>query len=212
MADAILYPSKFCNKCQCITERFRKSECKQCARERSSIYRAKNAEKIKAANVLYRDNNVDKLKQIRDKWSAENPELKLLASRKWRLNNPEKMQEARDAWVVANPDKAKILSSDWKKKNQDAVARYNHNRRAMKIAAGGKLSCNIVKSLFVLQKGLCPCCGVRLGSDYHLDHITPLYLGGTNTDDNVQLLRAECNLQKSKKHPIDFMQSRGFLL
>lgn len=35
---------------------------------------------------------------------------------------------------------------------------------------------------------------------------------GTNTDDNIQLLRKLCNLQKSAKHPVDFMQQRGFLL
>jgi 5-methylcytosine-specific restriction endonuclease McrA len=51
-----------------------------------------------------------------------------------------------------------------------------------------------------------------LGDNYHLDHIVPLAIGGTNTDDNIQLLRQKCNQQKSAKHPIDFMQSRGFLL
>jgi 5-methylcytosine-specific restriction endonuclease McrA len=45
-----------------------------------------------------------------------------------------------------------------------------------------------------------------------MDHIIPLALGGTNTDDNIQLLRAKCNKQKGAKHPIDFMQQRGFLL
>jgi 5-methylcytosine-specific restriction endonuclease McrA len=51
-----------------------------------------------------------------------------------------------------------------------------------------------------------------LGDNYHLDHITPITLGGSNTDDNMQLLRQRCNNQKYNKHPIDFMQSRGFLL
>lgn len=37
-------------------------------------------------------------------------------------------------------------------------------------------------------------------------------LGGTNTDDNVQLLRAECNNFKRAKHPADFMRQRGFLI
>jgi 5-methylcytosine-specific restriction endonuclease McrA len=45
-----------------------------------------------------------------------------------------------------------------------------------------------------------------------MDHIIPLALGGANTDDNIQLLRATCNLQKHTKHPIDFMQQRGYLL
>jgi 5-methylcytosine-specific restriction endonuclease McrA len=45
-----------------------------------------------------------------------------------------------------------------------------------------------------------------------MDHIVPLYLGGLNVDSNIQLLRAKCNLQKNKKHPVDFMRSKGFLL
>ena len=64
----------------------------------------------------------------------------------------------------------------------------------------------------VLQKGLCPCCRKPLGNDYHMDHIIPLALGGSNGDNNIQLLRSECNLEKQAKHPVDFMQSRGFLL
>ena len=40
----------------------------------------------------------------------------------------------------------------------------------------------------------------------------PIALGGKNVDDNVQLLCAACNLSKQAKHPVDFMQQRGFLL
>lgn len=42
--------------------------------------------------------------------------------------------------------------------------------------------------------------------------IVPLALGGTNTDGNMQLLRSTCNQKKHAKHPVDFMQQRGFLL
>lgn len=45
-----------------------------------------------------------------------------------------------------------------------------------------------------------------------MDHIVPLALGGSNTDGNIQLLRATCNQQKHAKHPVVFMQERGFLL
>jgi 5-methylcytosine-specific restriction endonuclease McrA len=65
----------------------------------------------------------------------------------------------------------------------------------------GKLSQDIEMRLFAAQNGLCVCCGCNLGNNYHVDHIMPLALGGTNTDDNVQLLRAECNMRKAAKHP-----------
>lgn len=47
---------------------------------------------------------------------------------------------------------------------------------------------------------------------YHVDHIQPLALGGSNDKTNLQLLCPTCNTKKSAKHPIDFMQSRGLLL
>lgn len=59
----------------------------------------------------------------------------------------------------------------------------------------------------------CACCRRNLGeSGYHIDHVVPLALGGMHDDSNLQLLCPSCNMSKHAKHPIDFMQSRGFLL
>jgi 5-methylcytosine-specific restriction endonuclease McrA len=74
------------------------------------------------------------------------------------------------------------------------------------------LSKDISQKLFKIQNGLCACCRKPLGDNFHLDHIMPMALGGSNTDDNIQLLRSRCNQQKHAKHPVDFMQERGFLL
>jgi 5-methylcytosine-specific restriction endonuclease McrA len=76
----------------------------------------------------------------------------------------------------------------------------------------GRLSKNIIETLQSSQRGLCPCCAQPLGDDFHVDHIIPLSMNGTNTDDNVQLLRSLCNKRKKNKHPIDYMQEQGFLL
>jgi 5-methylcytosine-specific restriction endonuclease McrA len=87
-----------------------------------------------------------------------------------------------------------------------------HNRKARERANGGILSVGLAEKLFELQKGKCACCGQPLGEKYHMDHILPIVLGGPNEDWNIQLLRQRCNQQKHAKHPVDFMQSRGFLL
>lgn len=206
---------KFCKKCQVETERFRKGECKLCAKARSALYRLENAERTKAKNALYRSNNAEKVQQARDKWSAANPVRSALASRNWRLSNPEKMQECRNAWVAANPEKSKTLSADWKKKNPDAVTRYNHSRRARKISVGGTLSKGLFAKLFTLQRGKCPACKEALSSvkpRSPMDHIIALINGGANEDYNIQILCQPCNQQKHAKHPVDFMQSRGFLI
>lgn len=65
--------------------------------------------------------------------------------------------------------------------------------------------------LFKMQKGLCVVCKCKLNK-YHVDHIMPIALGGSNYPHNIQLLCAKCNHQKHAKHPIDFMQEKGYLL
>lgn len=90
--------------------------------------------------------------------------------------------------------------------------KHGHNRRARKRSSGGVISPGLARKLFKLQSGKCACCGLSLGGDYHMDHIMPIAMGGPNEDRNIQLLRAACNIQKTAKHPVDFMQSRGFLL
>lgn len=103
------------------------------------------------------------------------------------------------------------MTEKWFSENPEARRIYNRNRRAINRATG-KLSTSLAAKLFKLQRGKCACCGEPLGADYHLDHIMPLALGGSNTDDNAQLLRARCNLQKNAMHPVEFMRQRGFLL
>lgn len=151
--------------------------------EQRAIYRANNKDKIAAANALYR---------------AENPEKIKCRHAKWRAENPSKHRSNGARWEAMNPEKCRIKC---------------HNRRARLRDVGGVLSKDIASKLIVLQKGKCACgCKQPLGDNYHLDHIMPIALGGSNTDDNIQLLRQRCNNQKHAKHPIDFMQSKGFLL
>jgi 5-methylcytosine-specific restriction endonuclease McrA len=116
------------------------------------------------------------------------------------------------AWREENKESRKEFSKQWAKANAVKRREYSHTRRARISGAGGVISQGFVDRLFELQKGKCPCCNQPLGDDCHIDHIMPLALGGSNADENIQLLRATCNGQKHAKHPVDFMQSRGFLL
>lgn len=116
------------------------------------------------------------------------------------------------AWTAANKERKKASDAKWRAENPEACRMKTLRRRALKREVGGTLSKGLSERLFKLQRGKCACCGKKLGENYHLDHIMPLALGGTNTDDNMQLLRAKCNLQKNAKHPVEFMRQRGFLI
>lgn len=177
-----------------------------------SVYYQKNKEAIKSRVRKYAKENPNKLKACNAAYRAENSDKLKAGHDKWRHENLERTNKSKLEWASNNKDKVRAAAKAWAKRNPDALRSVRSNRRARKIAAGGKLSSNIAERLFKLQKGLCACCKQRLDDDYHLDHIMPLALGGSNTDGNMQLLKSRCNLQKNKKHPVAFMQSRGFLL
>lgn len=165
--------------------------------ERSRRYREKNREKINAAKRSF---------------YQENKDAAVLRVKEWRAANPSISNAARARYRKAHPDTQAAGIARWRAAHPEAKATYQRNRRARKAGNGGVLSKGIAEKLFALQKGKCACCGLPLGDDYHLDHIMPLALGGENSDKNIQLLRAVCNRQKNAKHPVEFMQQRGFLL
>lgn len=189
--------TRYCKNCKCDTERKTNGRCKPCATAYLYKWRKENPEKFRSIQDVWDEKNKDRLREAAHALYEKNKDEKISYAREYYENNKE---------LIA-PRKA-----IWQKNNKDKVKQSWQNRRARKIASGGELSVGLEKRLFSLQRGKCACCGLELGSNYHLDHIMPLALGGSNTDDNIQLLRQRCNNQKHTKHPVDFMQSRGFLL
>ena len=138
------------------------------------------------------------------KWSNANRQKCVEYVRKWRMANLEKAAKYQRQWRNVNTEKHNKYAREWSNANPQKCKAYRHNRKARVKGNGGKLSPDIIKTLMALQKGKCACCGKNLKDGYHLDHIMPIALGGTNTDDNVQLLTPSCNLRKSAKHPDDW--------
>lgn len=201
--------------------------CKPCHKVGGDSYRARNPEKISAYSKKWRSENKDKVRawgkayeesnrdKIRARKAAEyssDPQRKLKKNAEWAAKNRDKLRQLNAAWYERHRENHNARFCDRRKQNPEIGRIIAHNYRARKRNNGGQLSTGLSDRLFALQKGKCACCGKKLGDDYHLDHIVQLALCGTNTDDNIQLLRAECNLRKSAKHPVDFMRQRGFLL
>lgn len=203
MADEVR-PCRKCGAC----DRYKSGKCKTCAKaaqveryqkekEYYQAYRLANAAKTKETNAAWYQHNGDKVRKRKAEAYAA---------------NPDSFKERSSAWKASNPTKVRAIDIAWREANPSAVVSHRQNRRARKLHTEGRLSAGLAERLFKQQKGKCPCCAQPLGDRYHLDHIVPLALGGSNTDDNMQLLRSTCNHQKHAKDPIDFMQSRGFLL
>lgn len=185
--------------------------------------RAANAHKHKDNEKTWRDANQDHIKAYRvtywsankERLTAENAVYRAKKGDQLRSNARAKYKETYDpdqTWAKLNPERNKETVAAWRAANPELRIIWELNRRARKRSTGGRLSSGLTEKLHTLQKGKCPCCKHPLGDDFHLDHVAPLARGGLNVDSNMQLLRAVCNLNKSAKDPLLFMQSRGFLL
>jgi 5-methylcytosine-specific restriction endonuclease McrA len=226
MAESILSPVKPCIKCG-LSNRYPSGKCKPCGDAASKkrhqenpdlakAYRGKwyeaNKQEAIAKRIQYRKEHPEQERETMKKWDAANKEKIAAKQAEYREKNKERLK-LRDAKKYAQEtERCKAYNKAWYANNPDAVRIKNQNRRARILNVGGKLSKGLSERLFDLQKGKCPCCKRGLGKNYHLDHIVPLALGGSNDDSNAQLLRAECNLKKHAEHPVSYMQSKGFLL
>ena len=216
-----------CKSCETIFATNRRKENPEKAAAVAAKYRAKNPEKIKALFAAWYVANPEKVKKNSAAWYAansdkakadskayreSNPDIVKASQKAWRLANPERDRERKAEYYIANKDRVNAYSASWVAANPEAKRIHNQNDRAKRRSGSGILSKGLAGKLFKLQRGKCACCGLPLGDNYHLDHITPLSRGGSNEDSNIQLLTQRCNNQKHGKDPIDFMQSRGFLL
>lgn len=223
----VLFSGRGCKDCHNAARRVRRKNNSDADKAYARIYREQHKDRLLLAQVEYRKQNQDKVKdgarasraKHKDSISAFGKAYRAANKDELRRKSSEYRQKTKPAirarakrYRRENLEKVRAQYSTWAKENPESNRVRVQNRRARRIANGGILSKGLVKRLFVLQRGKCPCCGKSLGGDYHLDHIVPLARGGSNSDTNMQLLKGVCNMQKHAKDPIDFMQERGFLI
>jgi len=217
-------PDKTCSKCgtaKPVTEFHRdasakdgmQTRCKLCLKKANAARYAADPARAKAASAAWRAANPEK-NAATDRASynaryAANPE-KYAAINRARYAADREGNIARvTAWRNANRDKVQATQRAWNARHPEAARTARRNRRALKSTAGGRLPRDIVQRLFAKQNGLCACCLADLRvTGHHIDHIAPLSRGGTNTEDNVQLLTPKCNLSKGARAFGEYLASK----
>lgn len=209
---SILSPNKICKKCG-GTERRKDGRCVSCRAEAGKRYRESNPEKVKERKRVYRINNIDKVNAgIRD-WLSRNKKRVEENRRNWRRNNPEKVRAQSVREHVARREKEKEYSREWRRKNPEKVrAQRNkywienhdkaiektHRRRARIAGNGGDYTVGEWQDLLDLYEHKCLCCG-RSDVKLTVDHIIPVFMGGSNYIENIQPLCKSCNSTKNVK-------------
>ena len=129
-----------------------------------------------------------------------------------RLANPDGHRAAREAYYAANTEAVKQRVAEHNALHPEMKRARSRNHRALKREAEGSHTGDDIKALFEKQQGRCVYCNVKLGSDYHVDHIVALSKGGSNWPSNLQLTCSECNNRKRAMDPLEFARRIGKLL
>ena len=163
--------------------------------EYMSTYRSDNLERLTDYNKKYYYTNVDYRRSYSREYHYENREDIVKYLRQRYQDNKEHYAE-----------KAKI----WRANNIDVVRASKTNRKAAVRNAEGKHTDKDITEMLDNQSYLCVYCDADLSEGYHVDHIMPIALGGSNWPDNLQCLCPTCNTRKGAKHPDDWHREIGY--
>ncbi len=193
-----------------------------CKRGHVSKRTAKGASCMQCACVREKERrlaNPDRAKEVDRRHHAKNKEKNNRHSKSYHAKNRDNCLGRMRRWHAKNKQKANARAKAWRAKNPDSVNLYNHRRKARIRGHGGTFTSADIAAIKRLQNGKCAFfshCGQQLmigkKRNYQIDHIKPLFRGGTHDRANLQLLCPGCNLSKHDRDPIDHMQSLGFLL
>jgi 5-methylcytosine-specific restriction endonuclease McrA len=181
----------------------RQAECKPCSNARRRAFAATRPEAER---------------ESRKEWARRHPPTEAQKTRKaaYRLSRKDVMRVYSASWYERNKERLKPLRAAWHQENyadkrKPKMVQNQANRRARLRASGGSHTLEQVMDLLAKQRGKCAVCRCKI-EKFHRDHITPLASGGSNDIFNIQLLCRPCNLNKKARDPVEYMQSKGFLL
>lgn len=201
-----------CISCIAATNRRTKLNHPKVVNARKRAWEAANPARVRAAANARRQANPEMARAKEAAWLALNRESVRARQIARRAANLEAEKVKSRAYYHANRAKARIINAAWQKANRDKCNTYVRNRDARKAAAGGTHTAADVHRIGDLQKWRCAWCRVKCGDNYHVDHIVPIALGGSNSPSNLCIACPTCNLRKKDAHPIAFAQRLGMLL
>lgn len=182
-----------------------------CARGHIEKRTAQNNECILCARIKwnkFHEKNRHKQNAYSSDYFKKHREAILAKKKIYREKNKKIIAEKKKEWDLKNREQRKKYYED----NKTHIFSNARNRRSrIKNAEGDHWAGDIFK-LLEKQNNLCVCCHVNIYDNFHVDHIMPIVLGGTNWPENLQLLCPQCNLRKSSKHPDVWARQNGVIL
>lgn len=160
------------------------SPCDLCRAAHNSYMRdwkAKNKDKVLPAKKIYRESNMDKIREYREYYGQFHKDKISLKRRRWRQ---------------ANPDKARELSNahDRRRRARKRNNGYIPYTLQQVLEEYGSICYLCERPIDLTASRKCGIGNWELG--LHLDHVIPISKGGMDCLDNVAPTHAICNLRK----------------
>jgi len=165
------------------------SQCRDCQRAARRLAYAMDPDTHRARRLAfyYRDNTYDSAYSAA--YQAAHRDQKRAYSRaSYRRHKEQKM-----AW-----------RREYRRLHPEMARAEVRCRQARKRGAEGRYGPDDILAQGVAQHGKCYWCQAGLGEKYHVDHVIPIALGGSNWPSNLVVACVACNCSKGAKHPMDF--------
>lgn len=197
--------------------------CVVCGYENRRGWKAANHAKVLESEREYRNRNHEAIlarrlanypvqKLTMQAYYAANAETIKAQAKARRLADPDGNRARKHAHYLANKAAAFQRTADYDARFPEKKRARGRNYRSRLNGAEGSHTGDDIKTLYEKQYGRCVYCNVKLGSDYHVDHIVALSKGGSNWPGNLQLTCSDCNNRKRAMDPLEFARRIGKLL
>lgn len=129
-------------------------------------------------------------------WQKANPGRSAAYSKIYKQLNREAVAATYKAWEAKNPNHAAdwINRGDNRENSREAVRRRRARLRSVPTFV---VTDRDIRRMLERFRNCCAYCSAILDSSYHVDHVVPVSMGGSNGIGNLAPACAHCNLSKS---------------
>ena len=159
-------------------------------------YREKNREKINKRQLeLYYLNHDESLKKI--KAYREDNEQYTAKQKEWYEANKGTLREKNKKYRETHKEHLKTKKRELRRKNPDKFAAIDARKKARILEAMLPTSDEkLIEKIHGERRKL----SKKDNKEYHVDHIIPLSIGGAHHQDNLRVITATENMEKSNKY------------
>lgn len=165
---------------------------------RNSEYQRTHVEQIKARrSAHYRSNRERILTRSKLRYQRIHQQVKR-SNRAYYLSHVEQVKRNSKAHYRKNLEQCKLYAKTYWRLYPEKTKVSHHRRRSRKLHASGSFTSKEWLALLEKHNHICLCCK-RNDVALTIDHIVPLFHGGTNSIENLQPLCKSCNSKKGTK-------------